>query len=570
MEEQLILDRYRPLADLGSGGFGSVVLAFDTKMARRVAIKRLKLPTDRHGRPLDRTGLAEARTAAMLNHPAIVTVHEWDTDGADAYIVMEDIDGASLADIIDERGEPLDDDEAAWVLESVGAAVSFAHDNGVLHLDLKPANVLVARDGRVKVADFGISALTDASGRAVGATGTIGFMPPEQIRAEHVDERTDVWALGALFYELLTRANPFDAETTEGSLFKIEVAPVPAPSEFDATLSADIDEVLLTATAPEPGDRYASVGEFVADLGPQLGDAAAGRRRLASYLDDTLGDEEDFDGEHGRLGVWDALAPYAPWFRRAGGALVCGWLGWAGTAAVLGDATPSLVAAALVGLAGALAPGLGLALGGIAISAGVGVATVWWAGVATLAVIAGSWVARGRHGQGDALLPAAAPVLAVIRCAPLAPLLAGFVFTPLPAAVAGCVSALLTLIVAAAGGSAAPLLQADWQWLLVPWEFGVPTSAISGVLADPGALIVVASWAGAAAACSVACRRLTRTWAVVGMLAGVGLMAGGYALWGLVARNTALLTTAAPDLLAALALMAGVIALGPPARPVDE
>ncbi|MHB8741305.1 MAG: serine/threonine-protein kinase, partial [Coriobacteriia bacterium] len=461
MEEQLILDRYRPLADLGSGGFGSVVLAFDTKMTRRVAIKRLPLPT---GHTPGRTGLAEARTAAMLNHPAIVTVHEWDTDESDAYIVMEDIDGASLADVIDDRDDPLDDDEAAWVLESVGDALSFAHDNGVLHLDLKPANVLVARNGRVKVADFGIAALTDVSGRAQAASGTLGYMPPEQLRGERLDERTDVWALGALFYELLTRANPFDADTAEGSLFRIEVAPIPMPSEFEASLTGDIDDVLLTATAPDPDDRYGSVAEFVAALAPLLGDARAGRRRLAAYLDDSLGDEVPFGGEYGRLGAWDSLAPYASWLRRVGGALVCGWLGWAGMSAVLDGAAPAVVTGVLVGLTGALAPGLGLALGGIAISVGIGAATVWWAGLVALAAVAALWAARGRLGEADALLPAAAPVLAIIRSAPATPLLAGFVFRPLPAAVAGGISALLTLIVSAAGGAAAPLLHADWRW----------------------------------------------------------------------------------------------------------
>ncbi len=570
VDEQLILDRYRPLADLGSGGFGSVALAFDTKMARRVAIKRLPLPTDRNGRALQTTGLAEARTAAMLNHPSIVTVHEWDTGEADAYIVMEDIDGASLADILDEREEPLDDDEAAWVLECVGGALAFAHGNGVLHLDIKPANVLVARDGRVKVADFGVAALTDATGGAQGASGTLGFMPPEQIRGKHVDERADVWALGALFYELLTRANPFDAETPEGSLFKIETAPVPAPSEFEPELPAEVDEVLLTALAPDPDDRYASVAEFAADLSPLLGDAHAGRQDLARYLDESLGDEIEFAGEHGRLGLWDSLALHAAWFRRVGAALVCGWLAWAGVSAVLGEGASALVSGALVGLAGALAPGLGLALGGIAISAGIGAATVWWAGVLALVLIAALWAVSGRRGEGDALAPAVAPVLAIVRCAPAVPMIAGFAFPPLRAAVAGASSALLTILVAAAGGSAPPLLHADWRWLTMPWGHGVPGDEMAAALADPGILIAVASWALAAAACSVACRHLTRAWAVAGTIIGIGLLAGGYALWGLTIPDKTLLTAAATDLVAASAVMAIVIALGPPARPADE
>ncbi|HSQ21917.1 MAG TPA: protein kinase, partial [Coriobacteriia bacterium] len=138
MDQPLILDRYRPLAELGAGGHGTVTLAYDTKMARRVAIKRLQIPTADTARTRTRTGLAEARTAALLNHPGIVTVHEWESDGGEAFIVMEFLDGLSVADLLDETGQPLDEDCAAAVLSTVVAAVSFAHANGVLHLDLKP------------------------------------------------------------------------------------------------------------------------------------------------------------------------------------------------------------------------------------------------------------------------------------------------------------------------------------------------------------------------------------------------------------------------------------------------
>ncbi|MDZ4064158.1 MAG: serine/threonine-protein kinase, partial [Coriobacteriia bacterium] len=236
MEEPLILERYRPLAELGSGGHGTVVLAFDTRMARRVAIKRLPL-----GHEARKAGLAEARTAAMLNHPEIVVVHEWDTDEDEAFLVMEHVNGISLADILDETGVPLDVDEAAAVLGGVARALAFAHDNGVLHLDIKPANILITRDGRVKVADFGVSALTGLSGRAHGMAGTIGYMPPEQIRAEELDARTDEWALASLAYELLTNANPFDSDSLEGSLFKIENADMPLPSDFEPSLTPGVD-----------------------------------------------------------------------------------------------------------------------------------------------------------------------------------------------------------------------------------------------------------------------------------------------------------------------------------------
>lgn len=567
VEEQLILDRYRPLADLGSGGFGSVVLAFDTKMARRVAIKRL--PLEGGHAPFRRAGLAEARTAAMLNHPAIVTVHEWDTDDEAAFLVMEDIDGASLADILDERGVPLDHDECAAVLEAVAGAVTFAHANGVLHLDLKPANILVTRDGRVKVADFGIAALTDATGRARGASGTLGYMPPEQLRGEPVDERTDVWALGALLYELLTRANPFDADTAEGSLFKIEVAPVPAPSEFEPMLSEAIDEVLLDALAPDPDDRYSSVDELADALAPMLGDARLGRRSLAHYLDDALGDDVEYEGEYGRRGLWDALSPYSGWFRRAAAALVSGWLGWAGVSALLPNGEAGLAAGALAALAGALAPGLGLALGGVSFSVGLGVVAEWWIGVAAFVLLATHWVVVGRHGEGDALLPAAGPLLGAARMAPAAPLLAGFAFPPPLAATAGGVSALLTMLVSAAMGGYAPLLTPGWSWLWRPWSGVTAADAALHTIGDPGVLIVVAAWALAAFACSALCGRRTRASAILGATVGIAIIAGGYVLWGLLSRIAGLLPAAAVDLGIAWAVLITVIVLGPPAQPLD-
>ena len=171
VEQQLILDRYRPLAELGEGGYGVVVLAWDTRMQRRVAIKRLPLPLDARGAVLHNPpGLAEARTAAMLNHPAIATVYDFATDSDEAFLIMEFVDGCSLEALLGRIRGPLDADESAAVVGAVADALEFAHDNGVLHLDVKPGNVLVARDGRIKVADFGMAELSSATGHGSGLT----------------------------------------------------------------------------------------------------------------------------------------------------------------------------------------------------------------------------------------------------------------------------------------------------------------------------------------------------------------------------------------------------------------
>ena len=558
MDEPLILDRYRPLAELGSGGSGSVVLAFDTKMARRVAIKRLAL--DRR-----RSGLSEARTAALLAHPNIVTVHEWEADSHAAYLVMEYVDGVTLAELLDTLGTPLDDDEAAAVVRAVSDELQYAHENGVLHLDVKPANVLVTREGRIKVADFGVAALTDRTRGAIGGAGTIGYMPPEQIRSETVDDATDQWAFAALVYEVLTLANPFDADTREGSLFKIEVAPVPAPSDFSGDLAPGIDDVLLVALSPDPGDRYPSVRDMAVRLLDLLGDPRAGEESLAETVSAIL-EEEESSGETpvGGVGLWDRLVPYTLWFRRAGAVGAAGWLAWAGlTPFSLGQ--PALWGTvALVAVGAALAPGLGLGLGLLIFTAGLASAVgAGWAGA--FAVLFGAhWLWRGRRGTGDAFLPAYAPVLGVVRAALATPFIAGFAFEPLPAAAAAGLAALTTMTASAVTGGAPPYLSVSWRFIAQPWA---DTTAVSGAepLLGPGPLVAVTAWAVAGAVMSLACQGGSRGSAVLGTLLAAVTLGVGYALWiasGDGPSVPALLEQAS----AALMVVVVVVALGPPSR----
>jgi len=561
VEEPLILERYRPLTELGSGGHGSVVLAFDTRMARRVAIKRLPL-----AREARKSGLAEARTAAMLNHPEIVTVHEWDTDEDEAFLVMEHVDGASLADLLDETGTPLDADEAAAVLAGVGRALSFAHENGVLHLDIKPANVLITRDGRVKVADFGVSALTGVSGRAHGIAGTIGYMPPEQIRSEELDARTDVWAFASLAYELLTNANPFDSDSLEGSLFKIEHADTPLPSDFEPGLSPGVDDVLLAALAPEPEERYPSVGAFLSALLDHLGDQEAGRESLADLVAGIVEEEDDLAEEYERVGLWDRLASRAHWFRRAWAAVACGWLAWAGLSSFGLGNVALLGGTGLVVVGAALAPGLGLALGVIAFGAGLGRVDLLGGVLFAVPAIA-FWVYAGRRGEGDGLLPVTAPALGVLRAAPVTPLFVGFVFDPLRAAVSAAVAALATMAASAASGAGAPFLAVDWHFIVDPWDASVMAVNMRSLLA-PGVLLAIAGWTLAAAACSLACARGTRGWAAAGVSAGAIALGGTYMGWQ--ALDPAVtLESWVTSLGVALMLMVVVVALGAPSRGAD-
>lgn len=564
MDQALILDRYRPLEDLGSGGHASVTLAYDTKMGRRVAIKRLPLPRDPAGR-VRRVGLAEARTAAMLAHPAIVTVFEWDTDPDEAFIIMEHVEGASLAGILGRLGR-LDLDETAAVVEAVSDALSFAHDNGVLHLDVKPENVLVTRTGGVKVADFGISSLTGLGGTATVEEGTVGFMPPEQLRAEPVDRRADEWALASLTFELLTGANPFAASSPAEALQRAESARIPRPSELLKGVPAEVDEVLVAALNAHANDRYHTVADFADALLPHLGDADAGRRSLAATAVELSGDEiaeEDEDVE--LLGLWDRAARYAPIATRVSAALVCGWLAYLGFLPIRVGSAAHLGATALVAAAAAAAPGLGVGLALLAFVVGALVAGCYApAGIAGIALLA--WLAFGRGRRGDVLLAAASPIFAVVRMAPAVPLLLGFTFAPLPAAVAAGVAALWTSLFAAASGQLAPLLAIDPRMLVDPW----PAFAIADLgrpLLAPGPYVAALAWAGAAGVVSVFCRRGTRSGAALGLSLGTLVLLGGYAGWSLLlGRGFAPATSFLQQLAASLILMAFVVALGAPVR----
>ena len=519
-------------------------------------------------------------------HPAIVTVHEWDTDSDEAFLIMEHVDGASLAELLDDSG-PLDLDEAAAALDAVFSAVEFAHENGVLHLDLKPQNVLVARDGRVKVADFGISALSTAAGHAASYGGTPGYMPPEQLRGEPVDARTDVWALGALAFELLTDANPFVSDSAEGALFRIEVAEPSSPRDFDSGLSPEIDDVIMTALAPDPAERYPSVTHLAASLLPLLGDEREGRSELRARVQELVVEVESEPGRPSweRLGLWDRSRPYAMVLARIAGAGTAAWMSWFGIAAAGLPGAPALVGAALAGLAGALAPALGVALGVLLFVSGLLAEGAYVTAIALLALASAYWWFVARRDAAAALLPLAAPVLGVFHVSLATPFLAGFVLAPLQAALASLAGGALCVLAWAASPAAMAFADVDWHLLADPL---VAASSIEPVVGErlhlawttPFTYVVLLSWALAAAAMSLACRRASRPAAFLG--AGVAALTlwGGYALAGWIASSggeaAALLgweTVREPfarQMTASLILVVLIIAAGPPVRPEEE
>jgi eukaryotic-like serine/threonine-protein kinase len=274
--------RYRIIQRLGGGGMGVVYQAEDMLLGRDVAIKVLRthLAEDESFRHrFEREG----RSAAGLSHPNIVQVYDvGETPEGVPYLVMEYVSGPTLEKILRERGA-LPEREAVDIAAQVAAALAEAHRRGVVHRDIKPLNILVRPDGTVKVADFGIARAQ--SGATLVNTGTIvgsaHYVSPEQARGGYVDEKTDVYSLGVVLYEMLTGRTPFQGDTAVAVALKHLQEEVPAPSAL-ANVSRRLESVVLRALEKDPARRYPSANAILADLEalrPSLDRASDGGRR---------------------------------------------------------------------------------------------------------------------------------------------------------------------------------------------------------------------------------------------------------------------------------------------------
>jgi hypothetical protein len=288
-EEQLILNRYRPIALAGEGGFAQVQLAWDTRIQRRVAIKCIPLcPQDlEYGNV---PGLDEARTAALLSDASIVGVLDFEVQGQNAYLIMEYVEGLTLTQLLRDCGDRLSLDAVAAIFASIARALEIAHDNQVLHLDIKPDNVLINRQGQVKVADFGLARLSDVTGFGAASGGTIGYMPPEQMRQENLDGRCDEWALASVTYEMLVGENPFLAPDLKQAEAAIRNAELVLPSLCREALEAGADDVLFYALDPDREQRYGHISDFAEELARFLGNPEKGQRELAIIVGDAFDD----------------------------------------------------------------------------------------------------------------------------------------------------------------------------------------------------------------------------------------------------------------------------------------
>jgi eukaryotic-like serine/threonine-protein kinase len=267
--------RYRLLELLGQGGMATIYRARDAQLDRDVAVKLLRPEFGQDPDFLARFR-DEARSAASLSHPNIVAVFDSGEEGSDPYIVMELVEGQDLASILRENG-PLAPRQAARVAAEVAKALHAAHVRGIVHRDVKPSNILIGRDGRVKVADFGIArAMDDAQLTLPGVTmGSVHYFAPEQARGEPATAASDVYALGIVLFEMLTGQRPFSGDGAAAiALARLTTTP-PHPSALRTSVPAELDGIVVRAMALAPADRFASAAAMAGALDGFLSDAGA-------------------------------------------------------------------------------------------------------------------------------------------------------------------------------------------------------------------------------------------------------------------------------------------------------
>jgi serine/threonine-protein kinase len=257
------IDRYRIRERLGQGGMGSLFLALDPAIDRLVAIKVLRVDNPDIRERFQR----EARLAARLQHPNIVTVYDVGDHDGQPFIAMEYIPGETLGELIRRRA-PLDVRQRIELVIEVCSGLAFAHKHGIVHRDIKPANLILSRDSNIlKILDFGIARAGESGLTQVGMViGTPNYMSPEQVRGETIDHRSDIFAVGLVLYELLVYRQAFEAETQPAVLMKI-LSDQPAPlASLDPTIDPGIATVVYKALAKNPADRYQDLGAMKADL----------------------------------------------------------------------------------------------------------------------------------------------------------------------------------------------------------------------------------------------------------------------------------------------------------------
>jgi beta-lactam-binding protein with PASTA domain len=290
LEGSLVDGRYLVRSRLARGGMSTVYLATDRRLERDVALKVLYPHLAQDSTLLARFE-QEAKSAARLSHPHVVGVLDQGVDGQTAYLVMEYVPGRTLRDLLREQGR-LTPRQALAMVDAVSQGLGAAHDAGLIHRDIKPENVLLGRDGRIKVADFGLARAVSTQTGTGTLLGTVAYVPPELVTGGSADARSDIYSTGIMLFELLTGQQPFTGELPIQVAFQHVNSAVPAPSTLLPGLAPDLDELVQWCTAADPDAR------------PVDGDALLGELR---HIRTTLADTElDYPQAPQQAGATDA------------------------------------------------------------------------------------------------------------------------------------------------------------------------------------------------------------------------------------------------------------------------
>ena len=540
---RLILNKYLPLKEIGSGGFGTVFVCKDMLMQRLVAIKKIELTEldaqrarwvrddmnrdaqvdalnafetghttinlltpgeeDSLADSLERRylanvpGLDEARMAAALSDPSIVAIYDCQIAGNVVYLVMEYVEGATLTQVLADYNDEITLDIVSAVFESVSRALEVAHEN-----------VLIDAQGNVKVTDFGLATLSDAQGEGTAAAGTIGYMPLEQMRQEPLDARTDEWALASIAYEMLVGENPFLAPTLDQALNSIDGAELTLPSRCWGDLPDEVDDVLFKALDPQKEDRYESVAEFADELMQLLGDADLGRCELSALVqgkdpneaaddfaeDDATGGDrvdasEGFSAASNAAGAFLArLREGFSDFQKSLAARIFAAIG-SGFVAALGAWNISQISglnnplfwAFVAGCAalGAVFPHVGALASLIVLSGALLACGAYVPGILLLAATGAWWWFVGRQGRAAANGLLSFPLFSAVGLAPVSALFTGYV-TRIPQAVATAALGGLLCLTCAAFGS---MDLTNWD-IAHNWNFADDAALAASVSAE--------------------------------------------------------------------------------------
>lgn len=491
-------------------------------------------------------GLTEARSAAHLNDANIVTVYDCVVDGDSVYVIMEYVEGKTLARIMNDLQNDITLDMISAVFDAVSHALEVAHSAKLLHLDIKPENVIVSKKGDVKVTDFGLSTLMDSGGHGTTGGGTIGYMPLEQMRRRALDVRTDEWALASLTYEMLSGQNPFRAKTLREAEAAIENAELVLPSQCWADIDESVDDIVFQALDPEPEGRFDTVKQFSGRMHSLLGDAKAGKKQLAKVVEGEQRADAEEDERHMPLG--DGIPLIDKLGERGANILmhVFGGLGGAMVGALslvncrfamsdsLGLLTSAPIAfwailAAIIGVC-AWRPRFGMPAAFAAFSVMLLFNHAWALGFIMLAATGAWWWFFGRFSDATCVAVLLQPLFGSFGFAAISPIMAAVMLDVRDALAAAGFAAVSAIAFAALGTGDLGMWDISASFLTAANSEiagNTITQTLILTLSNPATWLVAVSWVAAAGAFSLMCRRGTKAFDVLGACAAAALIIAG-------------------------------------------